>query len=64
MKFSELHFWSTLLGVLFPILLIRPLFIRLAAKNPKAVSLYDCSSLLLIGLFYLVVLIYGLSLSF
>jgi hypothetical protein len=36
-----------------PILLIRPFFIRLNAKNPKAVALYDRSSLLLIGLFLL-----------
>jgi len=53
MNFSELRFWSSLLGVLLPILLIRPFFIRLTAKNPKAVSLYDRSSLLLIGLFLL-----------
>jgi len=50
MNFSELHFWTSLLGVLLPILLIRPFFIRLTAKNPNAVSLYDRSSLLLIGL--------------
>jgi hypothetical protein len=53
MNFSELHFWSSLMGVLLPILLIRPFFISLTAKNPKAVSLYDRSSLLLIGLFLL-----------
>jgi D-alanyl-lipoteichoic acid acyltransferase DltB (MBOAT superfamily) len=53
MNFSELRFWSSLLGVLLPILLIRPFFIRLTDKNPKAVSLYDRSSLLLIGLFLL-----------
>jgi len=53
MNFSELHFWTSLLGVLLPILLIRPFFIRLTAKNPNAVSLYDRSSLLLIGLFLL-----------
>jgi len=47
MNFSELHFWSSLLGVLLPILLIRPFFIRLTAKNPNAVSLYDRSSFLL-----------------
>jgi hypothetical protein len=47
MNFSELHFWTSLLGVLLPILLIRPFFIRLTAKNPNAVSLYDRSSLLL-----------------
>ena len=50
MNFSELRFWSSLLGVLLPILLIRPFFIRLTAKNPNAASLYDRSSLLLIGL--------------
>ena len=50
MNFSELHFWSSLLAVLWPILLIRPFFIRLTAKNPNAASLYDRSSLLLIGL--------------
>jgi hypothetical protein len=48
MNFSELRFWSSLLGVLLPILLIRPFFIRLTAKKPNAVLLYDRSSLLLI----------------
>jgi hypothetical protein len=47
MNFSELHFWSSLLALLWPILLIRPFFIRLTVKNPNAVSLYDRSSLLL-----------------
>jgi hypothetical protein len=50
MNFSELRFWSSLLGVLLPILLIRPFFILLNAKSPKAVSLYDRSSPPLIGL--------------
>jgi hypothetical protein len=53
MNFSELRFWSSLLSVLLPILIIRLFFIRLTAKNPNAVSLYDRSSLLLIGLFLL-----------
>lgn len=48
MNFSELRFWSSLLGVLLPILLIRQFFIMLTAKNPNAVSLNDRLSLLLI----------------
>ena len=64
MNFSGLRFWSSLLGVLLPILLIRPFFIRLSAKILKRFRYTIGQAFCSLGFFCLVALIYGLSLSF
>jgi alginate O-acetyltransferase complex protein AlgI len=52
-NFAELRFWVYLAGVLGLVLALRPVFIKTSGHSDAAISRYDRTSILIVGLFLL-----------
>jgi alginate O-acetyltransferase complex protein AlgI len=52
-NFAELRFWLYLAGVLGLVLALRPIFIKVSGTGDAAISRYDRTSILIVGLFLL-----------
>jgi alginate O-acetyltransferase complex protein AlgI len=52
-NFAELRFWLYLAGVLGLVLALRPIFIKVSGTGDAAISQYDRTSILIVGLFLL-----------
>jgi D-alanyl-lipoteichoic acid acyltransferase DltB (MBOAT superfamily) len=53
LNFAEFRFWVYLAGVLGLVLALRPIFIRASGNSDAAISRYDRTSILIVGLFLL-----------